>query len=258
MTGNIFDIKKFSLHDGPGIRTTIFFAGCPLNCWWCHNPESLIVNRHNRNNSCEDLQNKLSKKYSLAEVFDIIKKDIIFYDESGGGVTFSGGEPSIQIDFLELILEKCKNNSISTTIDTCGYAPQKSFERIYKSTDLFLYDLKLLNNELHIKYTGVSNKLILENLEFLDNVNANIIIRIPLIPKITDTKENLHLIANYLSKLNHVKRVDLLPYNKLAEDKYRRMQQTPKLGNLETQTDTELIELKSIIESFGIETRLNG
>jgi pyruvate formate lyase activating enzyme len=258
MTGYIFDIKKFALHDGPGIRTTIFLNGCPLNCWWCHNPESLKVNPQSRNNSCEDNENKISKKYSLDEALSIIKEDLVFYDESGGGVTFSGGEPLIQIDFLESILKLCKQNSISTTIDTCGYAQQTSFERILENTDLFLYDFKLFDDGFHQKYTGVSNKLIKENLKFLNEVNANVIIRIPLIPNITDTEENLSSIANYLIKLNKINRIDLLPYNKLAEDKYRRLQQKSQLGNLETQSQEKLDEIKNLVKSFGFNTKING
>lgn len=188
----------------------------------------------------------------------IIKKDLVFYDESGGGVTFSGGEPLIQIDFIESILKVCKQNSISTTIDTCGYAPQKSFERIYGNTDQFLYDIKIFNDELHKKYTGVSNKLIKENLEYLNSVNANVIIRIPLIPNITDTEANLNSIANYLLKLDSIRRIDLLPYNKLAEDKYRRLHQKSYLGKLETQSEDKLEKLKSLVESFGFKTKLNG
>ncbi len=258
VNGYIFDIKKFALHDGPGIRTTLFLTGCPLNCWWCHNPESIRINPEDENYSCENNQDKISKKYSLDEVIGIIKKDLVFYDESGGGVTFSGGEPLIQIDFLESILELCTQNSISTTIDTSGYAQQKSFERIYKNTDLFLYDFKLFDDGFHQKFTGVSNKLIKENLEFLNDLNANLIIRIPLIPNITDTAENLSSIANYLITLNNFNRIDLLPYNKLAEDKYRRLQQKPQLGNLETQSEDKLEELKNLVESFGFKTKLNG
>ena len=258
MDGYIFDIKKFALHDGPGIRTTIFLNGCPLNCWWCHNPESLRINPQKENYLCEDGQNKISKKYRLDEVFTIIKKDLVFYDESGGGVTFSGGEPLIQIDFLESILELCKQNSISTTIDTCGYAQRTSFDRIVKNIDLFLYDFKLFDDGLHKKYTGVSNKLIKENLEFINEVNANVIIRIPLIPNITDTEENLSSIGNYLIKLKNINRIDLLPYNKLAEDKYRRLQQKPQLGNLETQTQEKLEEINNLVKSFGFNTKING
>ena len=171
MTGYVFDIKKFAIHDGPGIRTTVFLKGCPLRCWWCHNPESIKQIKIDENNSCTASETSIVRKYSVNELLKIIQKDLIFYDESDGGVTFSGGEPLIQIDFLELILQKCKSEYIKTAIDTCGYVKTESFERIYKYTDLFLYDLKLFDDELHRKYTGVSNNLIKENLEFLNSIN---------------------------------------------------------------------------------------
>ena len=138
------------------------------------------------------------------------------------------------------MLKECKKNDLSTVVDTCGYVATESFNRIYKNTDLFLYDLKLFDDELHKKYTGVSNKLIKENLEFLSSVNANVIIRVPLIPEITDTEENLSAISNYLLGFNNIKRIDLLPYNKLAEDKYRRLNKESKLGNIETQSEIKL------------------
>lgn len=258
MTGYIFDIKKFALHDGPGIRTTIFLKGCPLRCWWCHNPESIKELPQNENSFCEDTVSTFTKKYSVNEVYNIIKKDLIFYDESNGGVTFSGGEPLTQVEFLKEILQKCKINSISTTVDTCGYASRESFEKIYKYADLFLYDFKLFDNELHQKYTNVSNELIKFNLEFLNSVKANVIIRIPLIPNITDTENNLTSIANYLMKLENINQIDLLPYNKLAEDKYRRLNQKSQLGNLETQSAEKLEEIKILVESFGFITKING
>ncbi len=258
MIGHIFDVKKFALHDGPGIRTTVFLKGCPLRCWWCHNPESIKQIPQNGNGYCEDSVNSITKKYTVDEVYNIIKKDLVFYDESGGGATFSGGEPLIQIAFLEKILNKCRENSISTTLDTCGYVPTDSFKRVVNCTDLFLYDLKLFDDELHNKHTGVSNRLIKDNLEFLNSVNANVIIRIPLIPGITDTEDNLSAISDYLIKLKNVNRIDLLPYNKLAEDKYRRLNQKLKLGTLNTQSTNKLEELKQIVESFGHKVELNG
>ena len=258
MFGFIFDIKKFAIHDGPGIRTTIFLKGCPLRCWWCHNPESIKKIPVNGNGNCEEKSSSITKKYSIEEVLKIIKKDIVFYDESNGGATFSGGEPLIQIDFLETMLNACKKNYISTVIDTCGYVPVESFQRVYQNTDLFLYDLKLFDDELHKKYTGVSNQLIKENLEFLNSVDANVIIRIPLIPDITDTEENLNSISNYLLQFNNISRIDLLPYNKLAEDKYRRLNKESKLGNVETQSGTKLEEIKSFVQSFGHSVQLNG
>jgi pyruvate formate lyase activating enzyme len=258
MNGYIFDIKKFAIHDGPGIRTTIFFKGCPLRCWWCHNPESIKEIPSGENESCEHSLNSITKKYTVSQVIEIINQDEVFYDESGGGATFSGGEPLIQIEFLEQLLKKCRDNHIHNTIDTCGYVPAESFQRIYKYTDLFLYDLKLFDDELHQKYTGVSNKIIMENLEFLNSVNAKVNIRIPLIPEITDTEYNLSAISNYLLTLNNVNRIDLLPYNKLAEDKYRRLNQDSKLGKLETQSSDRLNEIKNLVKSFGFEVELNG
>jgi pyruvate formate lyase activating enzyme len=258
MIGHIFDIKKFALHDGPGIRTTIFLRGCPLSCWWCHNPESIRQIPKNGNGLCEDSISTITKRYTTEEVYKIIMKDLVFYEESGGGVTFSGGEPLIQIDFLESILIQCRQNNISTTVDTCGYAPNASFQQIIKYTDLFLYDMKIFDYDLHKKYTGVSNDLIKLNLEYLNKSNANVIIRIPLIPGITDTEENLNSIANYLLKLKNINRIDLLPYNKLAEDKYRRLNQKSKLGILETQSENKLEEIKGLVESYGFETKLNG
>ena len=258
MTGYIFDIKKFAIHDGPGIRTTVFLKGCPLRCWWCHNPESIKkISAANEGNS-EDSVNGFVKKYTSDSLLNIIKKDTVFYDESGGGVTFSGGEPLIQIEFLEEILRICKKNDISTVVDTSGYAKTESFVKITPFTDLFLYDLKIFDDELHIKYTGVSNKLIKENIEYLSSVGSELIIRIPLIPDITDTQENLSAISNYLIKFNNITRIDLLPYNKLSEDKYRRLNEKSKMGNIETQSESRLADIKSFVQSFGLSVQLNG
>lgn len=258
MIGYIFDKKKFAIHDGPGIRTTLFLKGCPLRCWWCHNPESMKKISVFNEDNCQNSTSNLVKKYNAKDILEIIKKDIVFYDESGGGVTFSGGEPLIQIDFLEEILKLCYKNDISTVVDTCGYVQTESFKRIYKLVNYFLYDLKLFDDDLHMKYTGVSNQLIKENLEFLSSVNSKVIIRIPLIPKITDTEENLGAISKHLLQFDNILRIDLLPYNKLAEDKYRRLNKQSKLGDLQTQSDCKLKELKSFVRSFGLNTELNG
>lgn len=257
LIGNIFDIKKFAIHDGPGIRTTVFFKGCPLRCWWCHNPESIKEISEVKYNT-SDCNNSISKRYTIPELFDIIKKDEVFYDESGGGVTFSGGEPLVQIKFLSEILKVCRKNHFHTAIDTSGYAPTESFAEVYENTNLFLFDLKILDDDQHEKYTGVSNELILKNLEYLNSVDAKVNIRIPLIPGITDTEENLSSISNYLLQFTNINRIDLLPYNELAEDKYRRLNQTAKLGNLQTQSKLKLDELKNYVESFGFDVELNG
>ena len=265
MTGYVFDIKKFSIHDGPGIRTTVFFKGCSLRCWWCHNPESIKEIGAPKNNSSdtddlcdsEDILNSV-REYSVPELIDVIKKDEIFYDESGGGVTFSGGEPLIQVKFLKEVLQQCKIAGIHTCVDTSGYAPFQSFKKVINYTDLFLYDLKLFNETDHRKYTNVGNAVIFENLRKLLEYGAKVIIRIPLIPGITDTPVNLDASAQLISSINGIERIDLLPYNKLSESKYERFNQDPKLSGLETQNDLELEKAKNYFTRLNIEVLIHG
>lgn len=258
MAGYIFDIKKFAIHDGPGIRTTVFLKGCPLRCWWCHNPESIKGISKSDEDNCQGSVKSLVQSYTAENLLKIIKSDNIFYEESGGGVTFSGGEPLIQIDFLEEMLKVCKQEDIHTAIDTSGHAPTESFKRINLLTDIYLYDIKLFNDDLHKKYTGVSNKLIKKNIEYLSSVGAKVIIRIPLIPDITDSEENLSAISNYLFQFKNILRIDLLPYNKLSEDKYRRLNEKSNMGNIDTQSEERLTEIKSFVQSFGLNAQLNG
>ena len=239
----IFDIKKFAIHDGPGIRTTVFFTGCPLDCWWCHNPE--CKSEHSTRYSNLDL-NSLFRL-----ITDEIAKDIVFYDESGGGVTFSGGEPMMHTDFLSELLTYCRGMGIHTAVDTCGYADPDEFGKIADSVDLFLYDLKLMDDDMHQKYTGVSNLPILDNLKKLSELNKNIRIRIPLIPGITDTEQNLRDIAGFLSRLKNIPLIDLLPFNLFGESKYRKLKLENKLKPLKTQTPGEMKKHAEIIESFG-------
>ena len=166
-TGIIYDLKKYAIHDGPGIRTTVFLKGCPLDCWWCHNPESRKnepqssgkKNLHKNLALLNSDKNLIGIKVTTNEVMHEIRKDVLFYDESGGGVTFSGGEPLQQTDFLKMLLAECKAEHIHTVVDTSGYVEYKYFEEIRSLTDLFLYDLKFIDDALHLKYTGVSNRL---------------------------------------------------------------------------------------------------
>ena len=264
--GIIFDIKKFAIHDGPGIRTTVFLKGCPLRCWWCHNPESFrefpaaIAQKDNLNLQEKSIHSNFSAgvEYSVNELKEEIKKDIIFYDESGGGVTFSGGEPMMQVNFLGEILRECKKMEISTAIDTSGYAESDAFESVYPLTDIFLFDLKLIDNRDHLKYTEVSNEIILNNLRLLAGKGNKVVIRIPLIPGITDTEKNLNEIAAFVKKLSYVMKIDLLPYNIFTESKYNRLNTKPRLGKLETQTEEELQNIKSFFDSFGFRVTLRG
>lgn len=262
--GIIFDIKKFALHDGPGIRTTIFFKGCPLNCWWCQNPESikpspekLKVNPLNINDKhCEE--ELFGKKYSVNQLMDEIKKDQIFYDESGGGVTFSGGEPMLQLKFLKEVLKECKLFGIHTIIDTAGFVTKRSFDQIYDYADIILYDLKIIDDDLHRKFTGVSNEIILNNLKYLTDKGGKVIIRIPLIPAITDTYKNLSELSAYIGKLKNVRRIDLLPYNEIAESKYKRFNIAYRPGKLITQNENKLNEIIKYFNNTGLEILTRG
>ncbi len=266
MTGIVFDIKRFALHDGPGIRTTVFMKGCPLRCWWCHNPESIreipeSIKAKSLNSSVNDYceeEELFGKSYSTQDLLNEIRKDKIFYDESGGGVTFSGGEPLIQNSFLEEMLKLCKEDEINTVVDTSGYANYKLFESIYDYTDIFLYDLKLMDDEFHKKFTNVSNKTILQNLERLTERGNKVVIRIPLIPNISDTTENLSQVSQFISTLKNIRRIDLLPYNKIAESKYKRLNKPSKLGELVSQSEEELETIKSKFDSLNIEVTIRG
>jgi len=226
--GVIFNTRNFSVHDGPGIRTTIFLKGCPLKCTWCHNPESQSKDIE-QFSTTKSLGGKsfetneiIGKHISVAQLLDEIKKDIPFFDESGGGVTLSGGEPLAQPEFTIELLRSCKSLGIHTALDTCGYAPWKVLEKTVSLTDLYLFDLKIIDNQKHIKHTGLSNGLILENLTKLADLAKPIHIRIPLVEGITDTTENLQAIKKIILELGCVQRIDLLPYHTLAKNKFKR------------------------------------
>jgi len=266
LEGHIFDIKKFAIHDGPGIRTTVFLQGCPLSCWWCHNPESI---RNNFNNidletkdpnisACNSKNDPLVKTMSLDEVMAEIKKDIIFYEESGGVVTFSGGEPLIQHEFLKSILEECRKNNIHTVVDTSGYSPYTQLDTINEIVNLYLYDLKIINDADHKKYTGVSNKLIIDNLKKLLREGKELNVRVPLIPGVSDTENNLTDLEALMNPYINSVKIDFLPYNKFAESKYSRFNERPKLGKLETQSDDVLNKIKKDFEEKGFEVSLRG
>ena len=259
-TGIIFDLKKYAIHDGPGIRTTVFFKGCPLNCWWCHNPESQNPEpeprgKFNQKSNLKLLrqpENLIGKKVTVQEVMDEIEKDIIFYDDSGGGVTFSGGEPLAQENFLFELVNECKQKDIHTCVDTCGLAPISVFEKINPFVDLYLYDLKIWNDDLHKKFTSVSNKVIQRNLVWLSELGIKINIRIPLIPGIVDTKENIKNIGQFISTLRNINKIELLPFNKIGENKYKRMSRKNLLPKLSSHSKHELDQLKNIFLSCGV------
>lgn len=257
MTATIFDIDRGSMVDGPGIRTTVFFKGCNLRCGWCHNPESQSAKKQllfykdkcvgcgkclevcpKKLKSCDfcgeceiycqgGARKICGKDYTADELLGIIEKNRIFYETSGGGATFSGGECMLQIDFLTELTKKCREAGINTAIDTAGDLPWEYFEKVIPYTDIFLYDVKCVTEEKHIEGTGVSNRRILENLRRLsDSFSGKIIIRIPVICGFNDSPEELDKIAGFIRGINHEK-AEALPYHSLGEHKYTALGRTP-------------------------------
>ena len=259
--GIIFDIKKFAIHDGPGIRTTVFLKGCPLDCWWCHNPEG----RHTEPESMAtgtigDAPGDavpVGTRMSVDAIMAEIEKDRLFYDESGGGVTFSGGEPLAQPDFLATLLNGCREQGIHTALDTSGYATPEIMARIAPLVDLFLYDLKLIDERRHQTYTGLSNACILANLRHLVETGRKVVIRFPLIPQINDTPENLAQMGAFLTDLG-LQRIDLLPFHGIHRQKYHRLGQPDRLGNLEPPQEATIARVKADFENGGFTVQVGG
>ena len=250
MKATIFDITRSSFVDGPGIRTTVFFKGCNLRCAWCHNPESQspkpqMMFYQNKCTGCgkckekcpndpepcelcgkctlycpRDAREICGRESTVNELLREILKDKAFYESSGGGVTFSGGECMLQIDFLEEILKECKKGGIHTAVDTAGHVPFEYFERILPYTDLFLYDVKCFDSDKHREYTGVGNERILENLKGLLTTDTPVWVRIPIIPTVNDSLEELQSIKAFLASCTFPEKIELLPYHAMGEHKY--------------------------------------
>ncbi|MFP4469159.1 MAG: glycyl-radical enzyme activating protein [Bacteroidales bacterium] len=264
MKGIVFDIKRFAIHDGPGIRTTVFLKGCPLRCWWCHNPESQELQ------SEEDVKQvmvdgvrfekkeSIGKQMTVEEVMQVIDKEAVFYTESGGGVTFSGGEPMVQHGFLLELLKACKTGGYHTAVDTCGHASPGHFKMIIPFTDLFLFDLKLINSEGHLKYTGQNNRLILENLDLLLQSERKVTIRIPVIPGINDGEEEINAFIGHLEKRKSIREIHLLPYHAMAKNKYTRFAKDNKLNGLKSMEREELEGMKKRYEEHGFSVKIGG
>lgn len=260
-TGLVFDIQRYSIQDGPGIRTTVYLKGCPLRCWWCHNPESQaaepeILVSENRCVRCGECwkacpqcdsdhdestlyrggagcircgqcvsacasgaRNMVGRQMDVDEVMAEVLKDRIFYDESGGGVTLSGGEPLMQPTFVKSLLMACRAEDIATAVDTCGYADREDLLAIAPLTDLFLYDVKTLDDGRHLRETGVSNATILDNLQALSRLGANIWLRVPVVPDVNDDAQQLDAVARLAASIAGVQQVNLLPYHNLGTHK---------------------------------------
>jgi len=257
MTGIVFDIKRFAIHDGPGIRTSIFFKGCPLSCWWCHNPEGRITGIEQLDFKFKG-SNHIGWKTSPEQLLIEVEKDRPFYEQSNGGITFTGGEPLMQPDFLIASAKLFKKHELHLCLDTTGIAETKIFQEISQYIDLFLFDLKHLDDAIHKKYTGVSNKPILKNLEYLVENKKEVHIRFPFIPKINDDSKQLENIAAYLTHLKHIKNINLLPYHKIAQGKYEQLNIENKMNGTQEPTKSEIENIKSFFEEKGFAIKIGG
>jgi pyruvate formate lyase activating enzyme len=348
-SGIVFDIRRFSIHDGPGIRTAVFFKGCPLACSWCHNPEGMaplpaLVYRANRCIHCgacvlscpqgaisrpagaplmlgklpgdllpgnrpnangapfvsvgqpelaasregtapglsgdpngavltdrdrcvqcgrcvetcyAEARELAGRAMSVADVLAEVERDVVFYDESHGGVTFSGGEPLLQAGFLLELARACREKGLRTALDTCGFAPWEVLDRVREYIQLFLYDVKLMDDARHRRFTGVSNALILENLRQLAGRGHRIVLRLPLIPGVNDDADNICATGALAAEL-HIPEVDLLPYHQAGVDKYGRLDMDYALPETRPPATDQVAEVAGMLREFGLRVRVGG
>lgn len=298
----ILNIQKYSLHDGDGIRTTVFFKGCPLECIWCHNPESqdykkevlyneekclkcgtciekcpneaiykglnVIELEKEKCTYCEtcidfclnNAREIVGKTYEIKDLVKELIKDMAFYEESGGGVTLSGGEVMTQdIEYIKKLVISLKQKGINVAIDTCGYSKFDNYEAILPFVDTFLYDIKLTSNEKHEFFTKKSNELILNNLKMLSEKGANINIRIPLIESVNvdDNNEEIKKIIDFIKPLN-IAKVNILPYHNIGMHKYKKLYMQYEGENLKRPSDEKLEEIKQIFKANNFEIKIGG
>jgi len=299
-SGLVFHVQKYSIHDGPGIRTTVFLKGCPLCCAWCHNPESQlarpeVVVVENRCAGCGECRRAcpfgesapgqgampaeaaqcllcgqcaeacptgarhiIGQRRTIAEIMEAVLRDRVFYEESGGGVTFSGGEPLTQPGFLKSLLEACRAEGLRTAVDTCGFACTEVLLEVAGLSDLVLYDLKLMDDARHRQYTGVSNGPILANLRALAQAHRNIWLRVPVIPGINDREEDWQAAAGFAAGLQGLRQVNLLPYHNLGLSKSRRRSHPESLGNAATPGPEQMERAAEYFRQCGLDVKVGG
>lgn len=296
--GLVFNVMRFSVYDGPGIRTTVFLKGCPLKCVWCHNPESQspypeIAYFGERCLRCGDcvracpnhalrlegdvhadtalcrqcgtcVDTCIARAREMAgrwmrvdEVLAKIERDRVFYEESAGGVTLSGGEPLQQARFAEEVLGACRARGVHTVLDTCGYAARSAFERVAEHVDLFLFDLKIIDRDQHRAFTGVTNDVILDNLRWLAEQKSEVVVRVPIIPGCTDSESNLAAISALARSLG-LTRVDLLPYHRIARDKYKRLHREYPLDEVVPPPTARMQAIATEFARQGLGVRIGG
>jgi pyruvate formate lyase activating enzyme len=266
MKGLIFNIKRYSIHDGPGIRVTFFMKGCPLSCRWCHNPEGIspdreIVEQIEKVGEREFIRmEEAGQFYSVSDIIEILDRERVFINESKGGVTFSGGEPMLQTDFLLEALKACRKNDYHTAVDTSGYSTANNFKMVIPYTDLFLFDIKHMNDSRHIEFTGVSNLLIFSNFQLILDSGTDIIVRIPVVPGFNDDPKNLNTLKQFLtdSKRENLKKISLLPYHRIGKVKYKKFSIPGRMNNAEQPSRQRMNELKRFFSNTEIKVNIGG
>ena len=301
MTGRIFDIKRYSIHDGPGIRTTVFLKGCALRCLWCHNPESIdpgpelmhwpgrcarcyacikacplaaisedqagaVVIDRTRCDLCGecataclyDAMQMVGREASVEDVLAEVERDRIFYEQSGGGVTLSGGDPLVQSDFAEALIDACRSRGIRTALDTAGISQNGVLDRLAAKTDLVLYDLKCMDEARHREFTGVSNAPILDNLKRLAAAGTEIWVRIPLVRGVNDDDDNIRRTIAFLQSLKTIRRVGILPYHSGGLEKARRIGRESHFRKFETPSEERTAAVEAAFREAGFEVRRGG
>lgn len=298
--GIIFDIKKYAIHDGPGIRCTVFMKGCPLRCSWCHNPESwqgepepmyrpirciqcgrclevcpesaISFNhgvpvtdtaRCTRCGTCltfcpANARQIIGRVTTAGEVLEEIEKDLVFFDTSAGGVTFSGGEPLMQPDFLESMLAGCQELEIHTAVDTCCYANTEIVRNISEYTDMFLCDIKHMDSDKHKQFTGVENQLILDNITLLAELGKDIIVRVPVVPGFNNDPTSIKQIGLFVKELKSILEIDILPYNSGGSAKAERLGRKSSVPLRPYSSDGEINMLAECLRNLGFIVKVGG
>lgn len=221
--GIVLDVEHSATKDGPGIRTVVFLKGCPLRCIWCHNPESWSFRPETVDDTVRGGKKTYGVERTVADVLEEVLRDKAFYDASDGGLTLSGGEPLAQARFSSVLLRAAKNAGVHTAVETCGHLPRTVIDEVRPHIDLWLYDIKGMDGELHRKHTQVDNTLILDNLRWLDETGAKIVLRCPMIPSLNDGDANLKALAELADSLKGVLQIDVEPYSPFGVDKGRQL-----------------------------------
>ncbi len=246
LRGRIFDLKRFSTHDGPGIRSTVFLTGCPLRCAWCHNPEAFALEE-----SCISPTSQL-REVSVDQLIREFERDVPYYDRSGGGVTISGGEPLCQADFTLALLAACRRRELHCALDTSGCANPAVFAQAVALARLVLYDIKLLDHDRHVEWTGASNTIILENLQRLESIDTEVWVRLPIVPGVNDHPGHISDVLGLL-RATRFRKVSLLPFHRIGEAKYRRLGLPDRMTGVEPPSAVQIETIRTRFAEAGFD-----